>query len=127
VEEQGSARSACRGELVRVRPGVWRMPDWAGERDDLLGFVIVEGLVCREVALRDRHMLELLGPGDILQLPVLAARPGLGGPVRLTAAVDTCLVALGESFVRAAGRWPSLLAAVHRRLEAQRTVSRSRA
>jgi CRP/FNR family transcriptional regulator, cyclic AMP receptor protein len=120
-EEWEMARSACRGELLRLPPGVWRVSDWAGKRDDLLGFVIVEGLVCREVGLRDRYMFELLGPGDVLLAPVAAPdRPRVGGPVRLTTAVDTALVALGDSFARAAGRWPSLLAAVHRRLEAQR-------
>ena len=120
-EEWGLARSACRGELFCLPTGVWRVSDSAGERDDLLGFVIVEGLVCREVGLRDRYMLELLGPGDVLQLPVAVPdRPRLGGPVRLTAAVDTVLVALGDSLARAAGRWPGLLAVVHRRVEAQR-------
>jgi len=120
-QERGLARRVCRGELLQVPAGVWRVSDWAGQRDDLLGLVVVEGLVCREVGLRDRYMLELLGAGDVLQLPVAVFdRPRLGGPVRLTAAVDATLVALGVSFARAAARWPSLLAAVHRRLEAQR-------
>jgi CRP/FNR family transcriptional regulator, cyclic AMP receptor protein len=119
-EDWDSARSECRGDLVRVPAGAWDAPDWAGERDDLFGFVIIDGLLCREVALRDRCMFELLGPGDVLQLPVVTERPRLGGPVRLTAAAATTLVALGESFARAAVRWPSLLAAIHRRLEAQR-------
>lgn len=119
-EEWESARLACTGQLVRVRSGAWQVPDWAGERDDLFAFVIVEGMLCREVGLRDRCMFELLGPGDVLQMPLLAGRPRLAGPVRLTAAVDTELVALGESFAQAVARWPGLLAAVLRRLEAQR-------
>jgi CRP/FNR family transcriptional regulator, cyclic AMP receptor protein len=115
LEEWDAARSACTGELVQLFRGAWQVP----VGDDQLGYVIIEGLVCREVALCDRHMLELLGPGDIVQPPVVVP-PRLGGPVRLTAALETSLVALGDSFARAAGRWPSLLAAVHGRLEAQR-------
>jgi CRP/FNR family transcriptional regulator, cyclic AMP receptor protein len=120
AEEWEWARSTCRGGLMRVPPGAWQVPDGAGERADLLGWLIVEGLVCREVGLRDRYMLELLGPGDVLQFPVEVDRPRLGGPVRLTAAFETALIALGDSFARAAARWPCLLAAIHRRLEVQR-------
>jgi CRP/FNR family transcriptional regulator, cyclic AMP receptor protein len=110
----------CRGEFVRVPSGAWQVPDGIDELDGVFAFVIVSGLLCREVGLRDRYMFELLGPGNVLQLPLLADGPRLGGPVRLTAAVDTELVALGESFARAAARWPSLLTEVLRRLEAQR-------
>src|ERR1700759_4389106 len=107
-----SARSEWTGELVPVAAGAWQPLDWAAGRDDVFGFVIVAGLLCREVSLRDRYMLELLGPGDVLQLPVLAERPRLGGPVRLTAARKTVLVTLDQSFARASARWPSLLATV---------------
>lgn len=119
-EDWEAARRACRGELVAVRRGRWRVPEAAGDRNDILGLLIVDGMLCREVTLRDRHMLELLGTGDLLQLPVLAMRPRLAGPLALTAVTDVTLVMLDESFIRAAAQWPSLLAAVHRRLETQR-------
>jgi CRP/FNR family transcriptional regulator, cyclic AMP receptor protein len=120
VEEWDAARRACRGTLLRLSDGVWDVPLLAGERDDLLGLLIVDGLLCREVSLHDRHMLELLGPGAVLQLPVVSERPRLGGDIRLTAVTGAMLVGLGESFIHAAGRWPTLLPAIHRRLEAQR-------
>jgi CRP/FNR family transcriptional regulator, cyclic AMP receptor protein len=119
-EDWEAARQACRGDLLSVPQGRWRLPEAAGDRDDILGLVIVEGLLCREVSLQGRHMLELLGRGDVLQLPVLASRPGLGGRIELTAVTDVGLVVLGKSFIHAAARWPSLLAAVTRRLETQR-------
>jgi CRP/FNR family transcriptional regulator, cyclic AMP receptor protein len=119
-EERDVARRACRGGLVNVPHGRWEVPISAGERDDRIGLVIVRGLLCREIALRDHHMLELLGPRDVLQLPVARGRPRLGGPIRFTAASDTSLVVLGPSFIRASARWPSLLATVVRRIEAQR-------
>lgn len=96
------------------------IPEAAGDRSDILGMLIVDGLLCREVTLRGRHLLELLGPGEVVQLPVLATRPRLGPPVALTAVTAMELVVLGESYIRAGARWPALLAAVQRRLETQR-------
>lgn len=119
-DEWPEARLACTGSLLSVPSGSWEVPGPAGERNDLLGLLITDGMLCREVSLRDSSMLELLGPGDVLQLPVILGRPSLGSRVRLTALSDAILVGLGESFIRAAGRWPSLLAALHRRVESQR-------
>jgi CRP/FNR family transcriptional regulator, cyclic AMP receptor protein len=119
-EDWELARHACRGQLLRVPRGVWDLPPQFGQQDELFGLVIVEGLLCREVALRDRYMFELLGPADVLQPPVVGGRPRLGGAITLTAAADTTLIVLGKSFIQAAGRWPALLTTVGRRLEARR-------
>jgi CRP/FNR family transcriptional regulator, cyclic AMP receptor protein len=114
------ARSVCRAKLVHAQIGRIKLPDAAGERDDRFGLLIVDGLLCREVPLGDRYMFELLGPGDVLQMPAVGGSPRLGGSIRLTAATDTLLVTLGRSYIRAAGRWPSLMASCLRRIEAQR-------
>jgi len=118
--EWDKARRACQGYVVCVRRGVWQLPPQLGERAGRVGLVIVEGMVCREVALGERHMFELLGPRDVVAMPVPGETRGLGASVGLTAAVDTVVLALGESFVRAAVRWPCLLEALLGRLEAQR-------
>jgi CRP/FNR family cyclic AMP-dependent transcriptional regulator len=118
-DELAAARRACRSGRVQVPRGPWQLPIAAGERDDRLGLVVIDGLLCREIGLRDHYMLELLGPRDVLQLPVAAA-PRLGGPIRLTAVTETSLVVLGESFLRASVRWPCLLATFLRWIEAQR-------
>jgi len=115
-----AARHACRGTVVRARRGMWEPPASGGERLDLVGLVIVEGMVCRELALRDRHLLEVLGPGDVVQLPAPGRRPRLGESIGLSTAAGTVFVVLGRSFIVAAGRWPCLLASVQRRLEDQR-------
>jgi CRP/FNR family transcriptional regulator, cyclic AMP receptor protein len=120
AEDWELARNVCRGAVVRVPRGRWQPPPDAGEREDLLGLVLLEGILCREVLIRDRHLIELLGPGDVLNLPVLHGRPQLGSEIALTATNELHLVSLGESFTRSAARWPCLLAEVHRRLEAQR-------
>jgi CRP/FNR family transcriptional regulator, cyclic AMP receptor protein len=119
-EEWALARSACVASLYHVPAGAWEIGELAAEQPHLLAFVIVAGLVCHDVALGKRHMFEFLGPGDVVQPPVAATRPRLGAAVVCTAAVDTTVMALGESFIRAAARWPSLLVAAHERLEAHR-------
>ena len=119
-QEWDAARQACRGRLVRVDPGAWCFPASTDVRDDPLGFLIVGGLLCREIALRERHLFELLGPGDVVQRPEVTAAPRLGGPIGLTALRETFLIELGISFIRAAARWPVLLATWARRLEVQR-------
>jgi hypothetical protein len=119
-EEWEAARDAVRGHFLRVPRGRWPIFSSAAGADDIVGLLIAEGLLCREVGLRDRSMLELLGPGDVLQPPVRTGRPRLGGDVELTGLSDVLLAVLGDSFVRAAARWPSLLATVQRRLEIQR-------
>jgi len=118
--EWEKARRACRGYVVRVRRGVWALPTGLAGEMGRFGLVIVEGMVPREVALGDRHMFELLGPGEVVAPPVASERRRLAGSVRLTATRGTLLVGLGESFARAAGRWPCLLEALLARLEAQR-------
>jgi CRP/FNR family transcriptional regulator, cyclic AMP receptor protein len=119
-EERDRARRACQGTLVRVPAGAWRLPASAGARDDILGFLIVGGFMCREIALRERHLFELLGPGDVLQPPVVGDGPRLSGPIGLSALRETLLIELGISFICAGARWPVLLARWARRLEVQR-------
>ena len=119
-DEREHARNACRGAVVRVPRGRWTPPAAAAEREDQLGLVILEGLLCRELAIGQGHALEFLGPGDVVQLPTPHRWPSTASEVRLTAATKLLLVSLRKSFLHAAGRWPTLLAEVHQRLEAQR-------
>jgi hypothetical protein len=96
------------------------MPASPAERDGVFGLVIVDGLLSREVALRDHYMLELLCGNDVLMPPLREEPRPLGGRIKLTALTDVVLLTLDRSFIVAAARWPSLLAIVHERLESQR-------
>jgi CRP/FNR family transcriptional regulator, cyclic AMP receptor protein len=118
-EEWEQARATCRGRLVHVKRGRWELPPTAEVRD-AAGLVVVRGMLSREAILGGHHMLELLAPGDVLLRPVEVSDSRLSGRIELTAVNEAELVALGESFIRAAARWPTLLKAVQRRLEAQR-------
>jgi CRP/FNR family transcriptional regulator, cyclic AMP receptor protein len=120
AEDWEMARQACIGQLVRVARGRFDSAAAFDSGLDVVGLVIVEGLLCREVALHDRFMAELLGPMDVLQLPSETGRPRLSQGITVTAATETVLLVLADSFVRAAARWPSLLATLLRRVEVQR-------
>ncbi|HWF53624.1 MAG TPA: hypothetical protein VG223_03310 [Solirubrobacteraceae bacterium] len=110
------ARAAFTGELITVPAGAWS--PIAGR--DSLGFLIIDGVVCRELSLVDRRSLELLGGGDVVQAPSALGWPQLSEGTMLTAIIDAVVFELGPTFARAAARWPGVLAAVMRRIDAQR-------
>jgi len=85
-----------------------------------LGLVLIDGVLGREVAIGEHHILELLCHTDVLLIPAAAEPPRIGTAVTLTVLTASTLAVLSRSFIRAAGRWPSLLSNLHRRVEAQR-------
>jgi CRP/FNR family cyclic AMP-dependent transcriptional regulator len=114
------ARQACRGRLVSLPVGRNDLGLLVEDPGQLAGLLLIAGAVCREIKLRDRHLVELLGPGDVVRpsgndpdAPVTV------GPTT-TALSDVRLMALGTTFIQAAARWPSLLIEVLDRMERQR-------
>lgn len=116
-EEWDAAREASRGRLIRLQPGACDFGNLLGQRAGLVGFVLVDGLVCVELQLRDRHLIELLGPGDVVQPPVRDGDLGVGP--RATILSESIVLALGATFLAAAARWPSLLARAMERVQRQ--------
>jgi CRP-like cAMP-binding protein len=123
------ARAACRPRLVRVAAGLVDVSAARDGRSAPVGFLIIDGMVCREVRLRDHHVIELLGPGDVLQpSPREAQSTPVVGPT-ITVVRDLLAAELGTAFVRCAAKWPELLGGVldridqqHQRLVAQELV-----
>jgi CRP/FNR family transcriptional regulator, cyclic AMP receptor protein len=116
--EWAAARRATAAPLIRIADGPTTVVDQLAERRDVAGYLIVEGIVLREVALGARAVPELLGIGDVLFPPVAHEGPL---PCRsvVSALVPSRLLILGPGFARAAGHWPLLLGAVERRRAAQ--------
>jgi CRP/FNR family cyclic AMP-dependent transcriptional regulator len=115
-EDRRRARQAFTGRLRHVAAGRWELPS----EPATLGYLIVDGIVCRETPLVTHRSLELLGAGDVIRPAEEPAWPQLGHGVIVTAITDTEAIALGPAFIRAAAQWPSVLVAIHRRLDAQR-------
>jgi CRP/FNR family cyclic AMP-dependent transcriptional regulator len=116
-DEWERARHASRGRLIGLPPGACDFGQLLSNRAGLLGYVIVDGIVCKEFKLRDRHLIELLGPGDIVQPP--ARDDDLPAEPKTTLMADTIVLALGATFLTAAARWPGLLSRVLERIERQ--------
>ena len=120
AEEHEEARDAARGRIIVVAPGPCDLGRLMSDPSRLVGFLIAAGLVRSDVTLRDRHLVEFLGPGDILQLPAGEDPPALVGAPAIVVLERVVLVALGATFLQAAARWPDLFMAVLARLERQR-------
>lgn len=108
--------SQARGELTaRVSTlscGRWEVPHEEGERG-ALGFLMLEGLLARDVVLVGRTATELLGDGDVLQPWVPTREEGLIryrvlwhvlAPVRLAV--------LDGAFARSLADWPQVMGAL---------------
>ena len=119
--ERRTARQECRVHVRHLAAGELRLPDGGRPGGEVLGLIVVDGVLARESALGHHRSLELLCPGDVLLAPDGASEvPLQTGGVVLTALCETSVMVLGPGFASAAARWPSLLATVHQRLEAQR-------
>jgi Crp-like helix-turn-helix domain len=115
------ARQSTRAILRRIGRGECALPASGCDIDNVIGLIVSDGVMSREVALGDHVAFELLTPGDVLLLPDAGIDDlDLGGRIILTALTTAELIVLGKSFIHAAARWPSLLTGLHRRLEAQR-------
>jgi CRP/FNR family transcriptional regulator, cyclic AMP receptor protein len=100
--ERAAALSGCTGRLLRVRRGSWQ------PTGGLLGFLIVDGMISREASLGAHHVIELLGPGDVVHSPVQGASEHVA-PVEVTAVLESLVIVLGPTFIAAAARWPAVL------------------
>lgn len=118
--ERRLARLSCRGELLHVPRGRWPAAPDLARSQALAGLVIIDGLLTRELGMSELSVTEFLGAGDVLQPPTASELADVGAQIRLTALSDLVVLVLRRDFIAAAARWPALLTALQRRLEAQR-------
>ena len=110
------------GEL-RVPQGPWGVEHALGETPGDLGFLVLDGLLSRDVTVGRHGCAELLGPGDVLR--PWDADEGRGAPVRHESAWGVLhaarLAVLDARFAALAGRFPAVVAELM-----SRTLRRSR-
>jgi CRP/FNR family transcriptional regulator, cyclic AMP receptor protein len=97
------ARQATRTMLTRIDRREFTLSTGACDTSDVIGLIVNDGTISRELALGEHVAFELLTPGDVLLLP--AAGPDgldLGGRVTLTALSPAELIVLGRAFIHAA-------------------------
>lgn len=120
VGEWDAARNVARGPLITLARGSWDIAADGAEHDVVAGFLLGSGVVARELTLGGRHLIELLGPGDVIQVPGSGeASWPLRGATH-TVIGEAQALSLSGGFMRSTIRWPSLLAAVLDRIERQR-------
>lgn len=115
------ARRLSLVKVVRLGCGALTLPQSFADRDDIVALIVTDGVIGRETAIGARVAFELICQGDVLLPPTdppdhVCAR----AETRLTVLSTATLIVLGQSFIRAAARWPVLLSNLHRRLESQR-------
>jgi CRP-like cAMP-binding protein len=117
--QQQAARRICRAGVVTIPAGPWSYAALTETLDTIVGVIVVDGIVGRELALNERRSLNLLTAGDVLLAPTSGGEDPLGHAATLTAMTRATVAVLDESFIHAAARWPSLLARLHERLALQ--------
>lgn len=106
-EERRSALRASPVTVDRVMPGTWQpaslaTPAW--------GFLIIDGMAAREVAVAGAGAAELLGSGDVI-VPRLSADDELVASEAAWTVLDALRVAvLDERFALIVRRWPQVSA-----------------
>ncbi len=104
-----------RAELVvrtmSFEPGVWAVPaEFAEHRG--VGYLVVEGVLAREMILAGTTCAELLGEGDVVQ-PVVTREDRLVRYfVQWRVLEPLRLAVLDEPFARSLSSWPSVMAAI---------------
>jgi CRP-like cAMP-binding protein len=107
-----AARQSLLATVRYFEPGTWEVPGGDGTHGHL-GFLIVDGLLARDLVLARHVSTELLGEGDVLQ-PWLPTRGD--GLVRYRvywhALTPVTVAVLDDRFAKALVEWPQVTAAL---------------
>jgi CRP-like cAMP-binding protein len=109
------ARDALLAPALALEAGPWEPPIGPDERRGL-GYLVLDGVLARDVVLAGNTSTELLGEGDVIQPTAGVSddrlvRCHVGWRVLETVR----LAVLGESFARRLGEWPQVQAALFER------------
>lgn len=121
ADERQQAQAHAIAHAATLPPGPWAPP--GGQRPGDLGYLVLGGLLTRQVTLRGGVSLELLGVGDLLR-PWQEEPPDqlVTSRSSWTVLEPTVLAVLDREFAVAAGRWPEITEAL-----LARVMQRSRA
>jgi CRP/FNR family transcriptional regulator, cyclic AMP receptor protein len=107
--ERESARREALTRVRRLSPGVWNAEDAVEPDLHHRGFLIIDGLLSREVDVLGRRCVELLGEGDVLR-PWIWDDDGshVHAEVGWVVLEPTRLAVLDHGLVTRMNRWPQL-------------------
>jgi CRP/FNR family cyclic AMP-dependent transcriptional regulator len=106
------ARAELTARVTSLPCGRWEVPH-NGEDPERFGFLMLEGVLARDVILTGTTCTELIGEGDVLQ-PWVPARDGglLRYHVLWHVLSPVRLAVLDEQFARSLARWPQVMGAL---------------
>jgi len=112
ADEIAHAREELVAGVIALPPGRWDVPGDEGARGRL-GFLVLEGLLARDMTLAGRTATELLGEGDVVQ-PWLTHRVDGLVPYRVAwnVLMPVRVAVLGDDVARSLARWPQVLSAL---------------
>ncbi len=105
-ERFAMARHEARAISLTLRRGEWAAEEFEPCAD--VGFLVVDGVLAREVMLEDTVSTELLGPGDLIRLRSDDESCLLRQRVRWQVLAEARLAVLGASFAKTLLRYPEL-------------------
>jgi CRP/FNR family transcriptional regulator, cyclic AMP receptor protein len=98
--------------VLELPAGHWDVPHGEGAHGRL-GFLVLEGLLGRDMTLAGRTATELLGDGDVVQPWVAHREDGLvRHRVAWNVLMPVRLAVLDDSFARSLARWPQAMGAL---------------
>jgi CRP/FNR family transcriptional regulator, cyclic AMP receptor protein len=113
AEAREQALDGCVAVVTQVEPGPWRPPEAVAA--DAIGFLVLSGLLIRQLEIGDRLSVELLGDGDVLR-PWEAASDLADSPrVSWRVLAPARLAMLDGEFTRQLAAYPELLTALFER------------
>ena len=109
ADEISHARQQLVAPVLELLVGHWDVPHGDGSHGRL-GFLVLEGLLARDMTLAGRTATELLGEGDVVQ-PWLAQREEGLIPYRVGwhVLMPVRLAVLDDAFSRSLARWPQVM------------------
>ena len=109
ADEISHARQQLVAPVLELPVGHWDVPHGDGSHGRL-GFLVLEGLLARDMTLAGRTATELLGEGDVVQ-PWLAQREEGLIPYRVGwhVLMPVRLAVLDDAFSRSLARWPQVM------------------
>jgi CRP-like cAMP-binding protein len=114
--EIAEARAQLRTPVMALKCGHWEVPSHTGD-PGALGFLLLEGVLARDMILAGNTATDLLGEGDVLQPWVPARDDGLVPyHVQWHVLAPLRLAVLDGGLARELVRWPQVMAAVLERV-----------
>jgi CRP/FNR family transcriptional regulator, cyclic AMP receptor protein len=101
------ARTQLKARVKTIDPGRWEVPHDTSSR---LGFLMLDGLLARDVVLVGKTCTELLGEGDVIQPWIPSTDDGLVRyHVIWHVLAPSRLAVLDDAFARSLAAWPQVM------------------